>query len=198
MSEPKAESKPVMEYATPESLQPRTRAKKLIVDGSTLIGELPMSLPRRCVICNGEEAKRIRKLFKWHNPRATAGLVHPVGRFFVRHANERRGTAFFSLCRSHLRERRRLKMAIWSIWLAILLAEGASLVLVAAGLLAAEFLYLFVLGALIQVSSVIFAERELTLLVTKHIDDDEMWLNGAGEPFLESIRRNTPQPPPAS
>lgn len=193
MSEPKAESKPVMEYATPESLQPRTRAKKLIVDGSTLIGELPMSLPRRCVICNGEEAKRIRKLFKWHDGRARAAPEVVLG-VVASFAHERRGTVFYSLCGNHLRERRRLKFVAFSIWFGILLVEVAAIVLVAADRMASEYLILILFGIFVQVSCVKFARKELSLFVPWHIDDHQMALNGAGEPFLESIRTSTPQP----
>ncbi len=35
-----------------------------------------------------------------------------------------------------------------------------------------------------------YAARRSTILVPKHIDKTTMWLNGAGEPFLDSIRNS--------
>jgi hypothetical protein len=159
-------------------------------DGKTLVTITRAVLPARCVKCNEAVAEpQINRKLRWHNPALALLIFLPLGILIyvvVAICVRKSGYIQLSLCPIH-RRRRRNNIIIG--WLAA--ASGVGLIALAIG---QQTGIPAIAGSILLVAAAVWAILACGILSPKRIDNQFMWLRGAGKPFLETLPDIPPVP----
>ena len=137
-------------------------------------------MPDRCVKCNAPAlGNRLKRRFYWHHAAFyLLLLVMPIIYLLLAIFITKRATVEIGVCERHRRQR---WWTITASWLAVLLGLAMF-----AGTIMSDKPVGFFPAALMLVIA-IFGAMRATLIIPSRIDDDCIWLRGAGPQFLESL-----------
>lgn len=189
MSTPPPIPPAVLDYATPVGADVSNNSAYRVQDG-LIVGPTFIVLPARCVVCNGEQYKRLEKTLWWHSPAWFFLVLVSIWIYvIVALCIRKRGIVHYGECMEHNRKRRRFAM------LSFLIAIGGIVAAIVIGVMASDrvidqdFLPLGIIaGILIVLGAIILgAIKGGAPIKPKFIDKTTMRLKGAGQPFLSSL-----------
>jgi hypothetical protein len=150
-------------------------------DGKLVLTHNGCILPNRCVRCNAPSEKKMKRKLQWHPPLIYLTLlISPLIYIIVGLCVRKRATVHAGVCLKH-----RVRLIV---------DQGLSLFLSLAGLIICFFGFakntvgVGVSGLMLFVLALVYAAGRVNLLTPHKIDKDgQVWLKGAGKPFLDSL-----------
>ena len=151
-------------------------------DGKILVMHKQAVLPDRCVKCNAPaNGDRLRRSLSWHYPAIylviLAGLlIYVIVALCVR----KRAKIDVGICQAHRSRRRRGILAAWLVCLAGVIA-------IFVGSIRATLVVLIPVGSLMLLASLIMGVVISSIVSTKKIDDNYVWLKGVNYEYLAQL-----------
>lgn len=163
-----------------ETIHPRPLRNKAWNAGGLLVAANDAELPQRCLWCNAAtNSAPCRRRFAWHPAHLYGHLAGGLSYLVFALPKRKRATIWFHECEEH-RWRRRTRLAICIGMIPV----GVSLFVAAINLNSA---WLGFPGWGIMIGAMVFILFQLRRLRAKRIDDNYVWLKGAGSAFLMSL-----------
>jgi len=166
----------VLPYAGPAVFQDGTIWR----DGKILVTTRRAVLPARCVKCNVPvDGPPMNRTMRWHHPAILVLLLVNILLYLViALIAQKTGYIQVSLCAEHRKRRRYHILGAW-----IMAGTGIAALVLALQ----QNLYLILAGILLLIGAAIWGIIGAAILKPKRIDENFMWLRGAGEPFLQTL-----------
>ena len=147
---------------------------------STLVMSRDAVLPYRCVKCNQETDKRLKRRLTWHHPALYliifAGvLIYLIVALIVRKV----AVVEVGLCQEHQAKRRRSVLITWGL---LLLGVGGFVL----AIVAQDATYLLG-GFLLFLVAMIYGIVVVRLVAPSKIDNQFVWLKGVNKDYLDEL-----------
>lgn len=179
---------PVLPYATPVAFQPAGVWR----DGATLVAHRNATFPDRCVKCNAAaDGKRWNRKLYWHHPAFYLLIIFPGLLIYVIVALCIRKSAKVSvgLCRKHRAVRRNGILLGWLIGLLGISGMIGSVMVADVRIYRNSTVPLWMLlgGIALFLFGLIWGMIRSRVVAPTRIDEQYVWLRGAGPAFLGEL-----------
>lgn len=147
---------------------------------STLVMSRDAVLPYRCVKCNQETDRRLKRRLTWHHPALyliilVALLIYLIVALIVRKV----AVVEVGLCEEHLAKRRRNVLITWAL---VLLGAGGFVL----AIMNEDPTYLLG-GFVLFIAAIIYGLVAVRVVAPSKIDNQYVWLKGVNKDYLEEL-----------